>query len=290
MTKSKYEKVDLVANPSQVELGTIEEILITNDLSKLTASQRLDLLQRLCETHKFNPLSRPFDYLDLNGKLVLYINKSGVDQLRKNHNISITKLEKIREDNIIYVTAHAQDSTGRSDIATGAVSLLRTEPKYRWENGQRIIDEEIGTPLKGNDLINAQLKAETKAKRRVTLSMGGYGGLSEDDIELIEPDTSKPSLETLNKVHEESMKIVEEAQEYGQGLYKIDDNFLSHTEITFVIKNKVNDIFSLETLEQYNQWMEANKDGIKAFAKDHKAEYMELYELKQKKQEELKGK
>jgi hypothetical protein len=288
MTKARYEKVDLVANPSSTQVGTLEEVLIRGDLSKLTQEQRLEYVNRLCANHGLDPFTRPFDYLDLGGKLTLYINKGACDQLRKIHNISITKMEKIKEDDILYVTVYAQDKEGRSDFATGAISLLRTEPKYKWVDGVRHIDEDIGTPLKGNDLINVHLKAETKAKRRVTLSMGGLGSLSEDDIELIESDTSKPSTETLNKVHEESMKVVEEAQQTNKELYKIDDNFFSFNEVIFIMKNKINNISSPDDLSQYSDWIKLNRDGVKSFIDDHKNEYMELSELAQQKHNKYK--
>jgi hypothetical protein len=62
------------------------------------------------------------------------------------------------------VTARAKDRTGREDESTGAVAL--------------------GT-LKGDAMANALMKAETKAKRRVTLSLAGLGWLDETELETI---------------------------------------------------------------------------------------------------------
>jgi arsenate reductase-like glutaredoxin family protein len=118
--------------------------------------------------------------------------------------------------------------------------------------------------------------------------MGGLGSLSEDDIELIESDTSKPSTETLNKVHEESMKVVEEAQQTNKELYKIDDNFFSFNEVIFIMKNKINNISSPDDLSQYSDWIKLNRDGVKSFIDDHKNEYMELSELAQQKHNKYK--
>lgn len=56
---------------------------------------------------------------------------------------------------IYIITARAKDRTGREDESTGAVAL--------------------GT-LKGNALANALMKCETKAKRRVPLSIAGLAG------------------------------------------------------------------------------------------------------------------
>lgn len=62
------------------------------------------------------------------------------------------------------MTARATDPAGRSDEAIGAVSVAG---------------------LRGDALANAIMKAETKAKRRVTLSIVGLGWLDESEIETI---------------------------------------------------------------------------------------------------------
>lgn len=62
------------------------------------------------------------------------------------------------------VTARAQTIDGRDDESTGAVSIQG---------------------LKGEALANAIMKSETKAKRRVTLSICGLSGLDESEIDSI---------------------------------------------------------------------------------------------------------
>ena len=42
------------------------------DLSSLTPQQRSDYYLQVCQSCGLNPLTKPFDYLTLNGKLVLY--------------------------------------------------------------------------------------------------------------------------------------------------------------------------------------------------------------------------
>jgi hypothetical protein len=69
-----------------------------------------------------------------------------------------------RMGDIYIVTSRAKDRTGREDESTGAVAL--------------------GT-LKADALANALMKAETKAKRRVTLSIAGLGWLDETEVETI---------------------------------------------------------------------------------------------------------
>lgn len=142
----------------------IESVLIQGDLSKLTPEQRVKYYLSVCESVGLNPLTKPFQYITLNGKLVLYALKDCTDQLRANKNVSITKLEKERQDDLYIVTAYAQLANGRMDSSTGAVCL---------------------TNKRGDDLANALMKAETKAKRRVTLSICGLGMLDETEVETI---------------------------------------------------------------------------------------------------------
>lgn len=144
----------------------MEKALLTGDLSKMTSTERLQYYSRVCESLGLNPLTRPFDYITLNGKLTLYAKKDTTEQLRKINGISIKITDRQMLNGIYVVTAMATDKTGRTDEAIGAVS--------------------IGN-LKGDALANALMKAETKAKRRVTLSIAGLGWLDETEVDTI-PD------------------------------------------------------------------------------------------------------
>lgn len=142
----------------------MERVLLAGDLSKLDAKDRLFYYQRVCESVGLNPLTRPFDYLSLNGKTVLYAKRDATDQLRKLHGVSVTIKARENIEGVYVVTANARDKTGREDESTGAVSI---------------------GGLKGDVLANALMKAETKAKRRVTLSICGLGMLDETEVETI---------------------------------------------------------------------------------------------------------
>lgn len=146
------------------QTNVLESVVIGGDLSKLSPEQRLSYYKAVCSSMGLNPLTKPFDYITLNGRLTLYARKDAADQLRKLHDVSITKLERERIDTIYTVTAYVQDKTGRQDSSIGAVNI---------EN------------LKGDALANAIMKAETKSKRRVTLSICGLGMLDETEIETI---------------------------------------------------------------------------------------------------------
>lgn len=147
----------------KIEPAILEQVMLEGDLTKLSPAQRSAYYVEVCDSMKLNPLTKPFDYLKLNNKLVLYANKNCAEQIRRNLGISLTLPEKKIEEGVYIVTARAE-ANGRIDEATGAVSL------------------EL---LKGENRANAIMKAETKAKRRVTLSFAGLGMLDETEIDSI---------------------------------------------------------------------------------------------------------
>src|SRR5882724_4973062 len=142
----------------------MEKVVIGGDLSELNAAQRTDYYTAVCRSLGLNPLTKPFEFLTLNGKLRLYALRDCADQLRRLHGISIYITNRERMGDIYIVTARAKDRTGREDESTGAVPLGN---------------------LKGDALCNALMKGETKAKRRVTLSIAGLGWLDETELATI---------------------------------------------------------------------------------------------------------
>lgn len=146
----------------------IERVVIAGDLSKLSAAERVSYYRRTCESLGLNPLTKPFDYIALNGKLTLYAKRDCTDQLRKIHRISVHIASRERAEDVYVVTASATTPDGRTDESIGAVSVKG---------------------LSGEALANAFMKAETKAKRRVTLSIVGLGWLDETEVTAV-PDVS----------------------------------------------------------------------------------------------------
>ena len=148
----------------QAAFALIEQVVMQGDLSKLNPEQRVLYYKKVCDSAGLNPFTRPFDYITLNGKLTLYAKKDATDQLRKVNGISIDKLEDRIVDDLYIVKAFARTKDGRTDAATGAVTIGH---------------------LKGEAKANAIMKAETKAKRRVTLSISGMGLVDESETESI---------------------------------------------------------------------------------------------------------
>jgi hypothetical protein len=154
----------------------IESVVIGGDLSKLTPPQRVAYYARVCSELGLNPYTQPFAYLWLgrgdDRKLVLYAKRDATDQIRRNLGVNITALDyPSMPEGLFGVTAHAQYGS-RTDTATGIVSVMTYDGRNR---------------LTGELLANAMMKAETKAKRRVTLSIAGLGLLDETEIASI-PD------------------------------------------------------------------------------------------------------
>lgn len=142
----------------------IERVIAAGDLAKLSPQERTHYYGEVCRSLGLNPLTKPFDYLNLSGKLVLYATRGATDQLRKIHHVSTAIVSRETVGDVYVVTAKATDRSGRSDESIGAVSI---------------------GGLKGDALCNALMKAETKAKRRATLAIVGLSFLDETEVETI---------------------------------------------------------------------------------------------------------
>jgi hypothetical protein len=161
------------AEGRDADASIMERVIAAGDLSRLEPRERVSYYMATCRSVGLNPLTRPFDYLQLNGKLTLYSNKNCTDQLRQVHGISVRSLERVTHEGVHIVTAHVVAKDGREDEDIGAVSLKG---------------------LQGEALANALMKATTKAKRRATLSICGLSFLDETEIETI-PDAKRVTVD-----------------------------------------------------------------------------------------------
>lgn len=148
----------------------IDSALFRNDLSKLSDEERVVHVHNVCRSLGLNPLTQPLQYITLSGRLTLYAKRDAADQLRKLHGINIEIADRTVHDGLLTVHVRATDKTGRRDEDYGVVSIAG---------------------LRGEAAANAFLKAVTKAKRRVTLSIAGLGFLDETEVEEDIPD-AKP--------------------------------------------------------------------------------------------------
>ena len=177
--------------------SAIEKVLLQGDLSQLSEGDRVTYYSRVCEALGLNPLTRPFDYIVLNEKLTLYAKRECTEQLRRIHNVSVRITSRdIVADSVYVVTAQATLPDGRCDESIGAVPLTREGGTWETSKSGKRYFKGDGTqhPLIGEAFSNSIMKAETKAKRRVTLSICGLGLLDESETESIAGAATLPQL------------------------------------------------------------------------------------------------
>jgi hypothetical protein len=145
-----------------ITAAVLEKTVVQGDLAMLTSEQRLRYYLSVCNSIGLNPHTRPLEYIRLNGRLVLYAKRDATDQLRKLHGVSLHVLSRDESDGILTVAVRATTRDGRTDEDIGAVPMAG---------------------LKGEARCNAAMKALTKAKRRVTLSICGLGMLDESELD-----------------------------------------------------------------------------------------------------------
>lgn len=163
--------------PSLAE--AIEKVLIVGDLTPLSVEQRLQYYKAVCGSLGLNPLTRPFDYIAFKGdgdtpRMTLYARRDCTDQLRKLHGIDVVKVTRSSEEGMFIAEAEVKDRDGKTDSAIGVV------PTTKWDKWAKSLVE-----LSGVELANARMKAETKAKRRATLSICGLGFLDVSELDTV---------------------------------------------------------------------------------------------------------
>lgn len=140
--------------------------VLCGDISKLTTEERAKFLVNMAKALGLNPLSKPIDlFPNQNGKLVPYFNKGATDQLRGLHRVNVEILDRgFIEPDVYMVKAKATMPSGRCDESIATVFMKGKV---------------------GDDRANQYMKCETKAKRRVTLSILGLNFLDELEVQTI---------------------------------------------------------------------------------------------------------
>lgn len=166
-------------NPrNQINGELLEKVILGNDLSSLTPLQKVEYVKNICQTIGLNPVTKPIQLMKFQGKEVPYFTKDASEQLRKNNRVSISKIEtKVHDGGLYVVTAYATTPDGRQDCSTGAI---------------------VTSGLRGDALANAMMKAETKAKRRVTLSICGLGFIDELEVDSL-PQVQKIDVSEIER-------------------------------------------------------------------------------------------
>lgn len=157
-TKDTHMKQEQNTTPHQ---DIISSLFIHGDISRLSPTQKVDYYRQVCDKLGLDPLSQPFRILRLHGREIMYCDRGGAQQLNKLHRVSHEIRSRENVNGCYVVTAQASTPDGRKTESLGAVPI---------------------TNLKGENLCNAMMKAETKAKRRATLDLLGLGILDETEI------------------------------------------------------------------------------------------------------------
>lgn len=141
----------------------VHATIASGDYSRLDDAQRGDVVLALCRATGLNPLTKPFDFLKLQGKLILYANRNAGDQLAAQHRITRRivrgpEIVDVGGKKLVLCVCEASTPDGRTEHATATVDLA----------------DPCG-------LANVYMKAETKAKRRAALAVTGLSILDESE-------------------------------------------------------------------------------------------------------------
>jgi hypothetical protein len=171
-----HEAIQKKEEAQEISVSTLSSLVLGGDLSKLTEKQRLEYYVHRAKAAGLDPGCKPFDLINLSGRLVLYATKECANQLTSNRHLSVNVIARETVDGVHVVTARVTgDARVTDDI--GAVAL---------------------GSLKGDMLANALMKCVTKAKRRAVLSHCGLGMIDESELETVrdvavQPMAAKPS-------------------------------------------------------------------------------------------------
>ena len=174
-SRSKEEPDELAIRANEVQpyisQDVVNSIVLNGDLSKLSPSDKTAYYIYRCKTLGLDPATKPFDLLKLQGKEILYANKSCAANLRAKYGISTQVIGTEEKNGLLVVRVRAWYPDGRQHEDEGFATLAG---------------------LSGDSLGNARLKAMTKATRRAILHLCGLGELDETEVETI-PGATKQS-------------------------------------------------------------------------------------------------
>jgi hypothetical protein len=225
-----------------LDTSAIASLILKGDLKALSPEQKVQYYNAVCDRVGLDPVARPFAYMNLSGKEVLYCDKGGAEQLRKLHKVSLKITDRQKIEEVYVVTCEATMPDGRCDASTGAVAIAG---------------------LKGDSMANALMKAETKSKRRATLSILGLGMLDESELETI-PQAARMEIKPPVRVQAPKPVSIEQAPvESAPEAISADPNSdLSGYVIQVGKKYRGQRLGEIEPveLESFLEWLRA-KDG-----------------------------
>ena len=199
-------KMGVTDFPADLDAATKHAILNGGDLSALSAAQRDAYCEAWAKDLGLNPTSGPIQCMLITQKeknavtgrwedkhrLIAYATKAATDQLRALHRVKILRSEVTFTADMVTVTVEGGLPDGRNDIEVGAVALA--------DHG--------GVPFSPAQRANAVMKAMTKAKRRLTLSLIGAGLPDESELDTFTDATAHPEPASVLPTAGESTVVV----------------------------------------------------------------------------------
>ena len=169
--------LDQFGNNKERSSQELEKVILNADLSSLSGEQRVNYYMQVCNQYGLDAFTRPFEYIKLNNKLVLYATKSCASALQELKSISVEIVKQEQFQDVWIVTVRG------------------TRANEKAADG-RVIAENVGiTPIKGlsgDALSNSIMKAVTKAQRRLILQMCGLGSTDETELQSIANVSPQP--------------------------------------------------------------------------------------------------
>ena len=159
----------------------IQSFVERGDISLLATEERVYLYSALCERYGLDPITRPFDVIELKGKLVLYANRGATDAIARN--LGVTREVIVKPSFVDVMGCKVALCEARATYLGRVETSTATEQVSTVVNGKAEL-------LKGMDLGNVLMKVETKAKRRATLAVAGLGNV----LDYSEAATVAPSV------------------------------------------------------------------------------------------------
>ena len=185
--------IETIDRPS---VKTMAMVIGTGDHKNLTDEQRLAYIAAVCKDLGLNPLTRPFEFITVQNRVLFYARREAADQLAAARNITLSLLPGKSEDGLYTVTAIAVAPNGRRNTDVGIVAT---------------------DGLRGEALANARMKAHSKARRRVILGICGLGWMV-DSSEQADRFDDEPASHVITdpgtgyRVDAEQGKIIDESE------------------------------------------------------------------------------
>ena len=177
---------------TKTDVAVAESLALRGDISGLSPENRIRYYLKTCKDLGLNASAQPFAFLRLSGKEVMYPTRGATDQLARIHGVNREiidgpKVLDLAGAKVLFAVCRATLGH-RVETATAAVPL----------------------PAGAENVCNAVMKTETKARRRATLAILGLALLDESELDTI-PESKRVDLGTPSVADMERVAALSEA-------------------------------------------------------------------------------